>query len=239
MREVAPDVYRLGSKYHNFYAIVDGGRATVIDAGCSAEWKSLLVGIGQIGLQPTDIEAVLLTHAHPDHMGFAARASDTGISVKVHEHEAEIAAGRESGHTVAPTALPWWKPGTWLFMATLMRAGVTTTMPVPQVEPVEDGETLDLPGRPRVVHTPGHTPGHAAFYLDSRRAVFTGDALVTMQVLGGRPGPQMLPDAFHTDPAQARASLARFDGLDTELVLPGHGDPWQGPVDEAARRVPA
>ncbi len=97
-----------------------------------------------------------------------------------------------------------------------------------------DSETLDLPGKPRAVYCPGHTVGHAAFYLPDRRILFTGDALVTRDLLANHDGdPQLMPDIFHTDPAQARASLDVLAALDTDLLLPGHGSPYAGQAADA------
>ena len=119
----------------------------------------------------------------------------------------------------------------------LLRAGITRAPRVKDIETFDDGETLDVPGRPRAIHTPGHTEGHAAFYMEDRGLLFTGDGLVTMNLKGGRRGPQLLAEVFHTDAEQARASLSLMKDLDTNLVLPGHGDPWSGQARAAVEKV--
>lgn len=233
MHEVAEGVYRLGSKYHNFYVITEGGKATVIDAGASKELVKLESGLLSLGLRRSDVEVIVLTHAHADHIGFAAEASETGTIVKSHVEEAPLARGDRKGYAVTVRQLPLWKPAIWAFVFALVKAGITSAPRVKDIETFEDGETLNVPGRPRAIHTPGHTEGHAAFYLESRGLLFTGDGLVTMNLKGGRKGPQLLADMFHTDPAQARESLSLLTGLDTNLVLPGHGNPWSGQVANA------
>ena len=96
--------------------------------------------------------------------------------------------------------------------------------------------TLDLPGSPKVVYCPGHTIGHASFYLPQSKTLLTGDALVTRDLLNNHDAaPQLMPDLFNVDPAQARASLDVLSALDTELVLPGHGSPYHGQIAEAAK----
>ena len=70
-----------------------------------------------------------------------------------------------------------------------------------------DGATLDLPGSPRIIHIPGHTPGSVAVHVPSADAVFLGDAFTTRSVLTGQTGPRLAP--FTLDPAQAKASLAK------------------------------
>jgi glyoxylase-like metal-dependent hydrolase (beta-lactamase superfamily II) len=94
-----------------------------------------------------------------------------------------------------------------------------------------DGATLDVPGSPRVIHLPGHTPGSAAMLAVGHGALFVGDAIVTRSIATGRLGPQVGP--FTADRPRALASLARLDGVETGLLLPGHGDPWTGGIAAA------
>lgn len=109
--------------------------------------------------------------------------------------------------------------------------------PLTEVATFDDGATLDLPGSPRVIHMPGHTPGSAAVHVPGVSAVFVGDAMTTRSVLTGQVGPQPAP--FTLDPAGARTSLARLEALDARWVLPGHGEAWDGGVAEAVRLVRA
>lgn len=233
MQQVAEGTYRLGTEIHNFYVLTEGGKATVVDAGCSKELTKLETGLASIGLKRDDVEAILLTHAHADHIGFAA---ETGREVRTSEPEAGIATGQEEGHAVKIPQLPLWRLGTWKFLIGLLKVGITKAPRVGSVVTFADGETLDLPGRPQAVYSPGHTVGHAAFYVPSSKTLFSGDALVTRDLLANRDAdPQLLPDIFHTDAAQARASLDVLASLDTSLVLPGHGSPYRGQVADAVR----
>ena len=92
-----------------------------------------------------------------------------------------------------------------------------------------------MPGSPRVILTPGHTPGSAALHLPSLGALFVGDAFATYAVTTGARGPQVAP--FTADAAEAVASLRRLEAVSADLVLPGHGDPWTGAIQEAIRLV--
>ena len=92
----------------------------------------------------------------------------------------------------------------------------------------DEGAVLDVPGRPTVVHVPGHTPGSSALLLADRGVLLTGDALVTFNAVTGQTGPQLAPIAFASDSAAASASLDRLSPLAGELLLPGHGDPYRG-----------
>ena len=239
MYEVAENIYRLGRSRHNFYLIAQGGKATVIDAGGSSELVLLERALHHLDMVLNDVEAILITHAHTDHIGFAALASKQGIAVRVHEHEAAYAKDRSRGGQIGLADLPLWKPRVWLFLTEMIRAGAHKGFPVPGVETFTDGETLDVPGRPLGIHTPGHTVGHAAYALLAEHILFCGDAIATQSMIRGGVGPQLLDDRFHADPHLARESLGHLASLGTNLLLPGHGDPWNGPIDEVIEAVRA
>ena len=92
---------------------------------------------------------------------------------------------------------------------------------------------LDVPGAPRIIHVPGHTPGSVAVHVPAVDALFIGDTMTTRNVLTGATGPKPAP--FTLEPAQAMASLARIPDVDATWVLPGHGPAWDGGVAEAVR----
>src|SRR5207302_10956324 len=95
----------------------------------------------------------------------------------------------------------------------LVRQGGVWITPIKEVSTFSAGEVLDVPGRPRVLHAPGHTAGTAALHFESRSAICTGDLLVTRNPLTGRLGPQIMPSAFNSDTSEALRSLARFEEL--------------------------
>jgi glyoxylase-like metal-dependent hydrolase (beta-lactamase superfamily II) len=117
---------------------------------------------------------------------------------------------------------------------TILRGGLRTPK-LHEVATFGDGATLDVPGSPRVILTPGHTPGSAALHVPSLGALFVGDAFATYAVTTGARGPQVAP--FTADADQAVASLPRLEAASSDLVLPGHGDPWTGGIQEAIRLV--
>jgi glyoxylase-like metal-dependent hydrolase (beta-lactamase superfamily II) len=113
------------------------------------------------------------------------------------------------------------------------RRGGLRIRPVAEVVTFTDGATLDLPGSPRIIHLPGHTPGSVAVHVPGVNAVFVGDAMTTRNVLTGESGPRPAP--FTLQPQEATASLARLEAVQATWVLPGHGPPWHGGVAEAIR----
>jgi glyoxylase-like metal-dependent hydrolase (beta-lactamase superfamily II) len=136
-----------------------------------------------------------------------------------------------SDTTAGPTKLRPFLGFLWFGM---LRGGLRTPK-LQEVATFGDGATLDVPGSPRVILTPGHTPGSAVLHVPSRNLLFVGDALATYAVTTGARGPQVAP--FTADAVQAVASLARLEDVSATLVLPGHGDPWTGGVQEAVRQV--
>ena len=117
------------------------------------------------------------------------------------------------------------------FLAYGARRGMLRIPPIKEVLTYGDGATLDVPGAPRVIHVPGHSPGARALHMQALGALFIGDAIATRNVMTGETGPRIAP--FTADPTQALASLARLEDIEAGLVLPGHGEPWTNGVAAA------
>jgi glyoxylase-like metal-dependent hydrolase (beta-lactamase superfamily II) len=143
--------------------------------------------------------------------------------------------GPRDGKTTAYLLRPAFYRTLWI----LTLGGATKIIPVREVSTFDDGETLDVPGRPRAVHAPGHTPGSAALFFESRRALLTGDVLVTHNPLTGRLGPQIMPSGLNRDSGQALRSLDNLAGITADILLAGHGEPWTDGVDAAVSRAKA
>jgi glyoxylase-like metal-dependent hydrolase (beta-lactamase superfamily II) len=116
-----------------------------------------------------------------------------------------------------------------------MRQGGSKIIPIADVSEFADGEVIDVPGLPRVIHSPGHTPGHSALLFGDRSALLSGDAVVTHNPLMGRLRPQIMPSAFKRDTPEALRSLAVLENVPAGVLLPGHGDPFTGGPAEAVR----
>ena len=234
MRQVADGIYALGTRGHNFYLLRDGDELTMIDAGCSKEWGILEAAVSSLGLTTDSISGVIVTHAHSDHFGLARRATDEGITVQVHDDEESRANGTYEGRFSAQASdLPKFRIHTLRNFLPMLRRGVMSLEFVDDVRTFSDGDVLDLPAQPVAIHTPGHTEGHVMFHIADGGVLFTGDGLATMGLLDPGEGPQMLEDVFHLDPDQARASLSRIEDVDAGVLLPGHGQAWQGSPAEA------
>jgi glyoxylase-like metal-dependent hydrolase (beta-lactamase superfamily II) len=234
--QVQEGVHRLTGGVVNFYLIEEGGRLVLVDSGAPGDWGLLVKTLARIGRKLGDLEAVLLTHAHSDHIGLAERARTSAeASVWVHQADASLAKGSKPPRNDGRTTSYLLRGAFYLTLLSLLRRGAGRIVPVKEVSTFADGETLALPGRPRVLHAPGHTPGSAAVLLERQRVLLTGDVLATWNPLTGRPGPQVMPSGLNRDTPQAIRSLDVLDGLPADVLLPGHGEPWTGGAAEAVR----
>jgi glyoxylase-like metal-dependent hydrolase (beta-lactamase superfamily II) len=236
--EVAPGVHRLGSERVNFYFVEDEGRVTVIDAGLSGYWDQLEPALAKAGRRLDDVAALVLTHAHSDHTGIAGRLHERGVPVYLHAGDGELLrTGKEPWKREAGP-LPLLKhPRLWNFFFHMVRNGALRPPHIDDSIAIGDGDHLEVPGRPRVVHTPGHTNGHCALHFERHGTLFVGDLFCTWHPVTGRLGPQVMPRAFNVSSRQSIDSLARIETLDAGVVLPGHGEPWTDGVAVAVARA--
>ncbi len=234
--KLALSLHRLGSSLVNRYLVEEACLVTIIDAGLPGYWNDLEKELAAMGRSLDDVRAVVLTHGDTDHIGFAERIRrERGVPVYVHE----LDAARARAETTKP--MSGWGPVRFGPLASFLlytaRKGGLRIPPLTELATIGDGVTLDVPGAPRVVHLPGHTPGSVALHVPGVDAVFLGDAFTTRSVLTGEEGPHLAP--FTLQPAQALASLAKLDGIAATWVLPGHGEAWNRGLPEALRQIRA
>src|SRR3974390_424173 len=232
--QIAKGLYRIGSDIVNSYLVVDGDGVTIIDAGLPRYWKLLNRELAGIGKTLDDVRALILTHGDTDHIGFAARLSqDKGIQAYLPPADTErarmeVKKPRSSWGPVKAGPL-----ASFLWYTT--REGGLRIRPASELRPVKDGEVLDVPGSPRIIHVPGHTPGSAAVHAPAADALFLVRTSRTPHGVAGAIGPKPAP--FTLEPGQALASLGRLEEVDATWVLPGHGPAWDGGVAEAVRLI--
>jgi glyoxylase-like metal-dependent hydrolase (beta-lactamase superfamily II) len=231
-------VQRFHSRFVNWYLVEDGDRLAAIDAGLPPDWSALCRTLARRGQSIGQLAAVVLTHAHVDHLGFAERARrEAGATIYVHERDAPLASSRRrvAAHERNPLRYARYAQGR-ASMAAMLRTAAFRGKPVRDLTTFADGDTLtSVAGSPRVVFTPGHTLGHCALHLPDRDVLFTGDALVTCNPYTGRLGPQIVARAATADSDAALASLERIAATGARTLLPGHGEPWIDGAGEAVR----
>ncbi|WP_343601197.1 MBL fold metallo-hydrolase [Mycobacterium sp.] len=224
----------------NWLLVTDDTGVMLIDAGYPGDRDDVLASLRQLGYQPGDVRAILLTHAHIDHFGSAIWFAKT-LGTPVYCHPDEVGhAKREYLEHASPidVVLRSWRPRWARWAAHVVRNGGLLREGIPSAQPLTAEVAAGLPGRPMAIPTPGHTGGHCSYLVD--RVLASGDALVTGHPLLRRSGPQLLPKMFSHNQDDCVRSLAALALLDIEIVAPGHGELWRGPiraaVEQASRR---
>jgi glyoxylase-like metal-dependent hydrolase (beta-lactamase superfamily II) len=232
--QLAPSLHRLGERQVGVYLIEEAGSVTVVDAGVPGYFDELLRELEAMGRTLDDIDALVLTHGHSDHIGFAERLRlEGGVAVSVHELDEALAKGEAPNPQAGMGAR---RLSSLLgFLLWGARRGALRTKDLTEVATFGDGATLDVPGSLRVISTPGHTPGSVALHAPGVDALLVGDALATYSVVTGAEGPQIPP--FSADPDEALGSLGRLSDIEAGWVLPGHGDAWTEGVEAAIERT--
>lgn len=204
MQQVLPDIFTfIGLIVGRVYALRDQDGVTLIDASISNAGPKILAQLKQMGHQPTDVKRILITHAHPDHVGslpdlYAA----TQAQIWCHALEQPVIEGK--------TSIPRRPSG--------LRPPDTKMKPTPVHRTLSDGEILPILGGLQVVTTPGHAPGHLSFWHPERKILITGDVLFHLF------NRITLPLAMLTvDMAENKRSIRKIATLRPKSLLFGHG----------------
>ena len=219
----------LGTEFVHFYLLEQDGEVTLIDAGLSGYRDTLEPALADIGCSIDDVRAIVLTHADPDHVGFAGELQRTnGIPVYVHRADSErtrkVKAKQAEGSPLGMLAM-LRHAHTRRALPHMIAKGGTKQGKVSEVISFEDGDELDVPGRLRVTHTPGHTEGHCVLYAPLEDALFVGDAVNNMDIGSGEPGARLAPPGANVSTQQAFQSLSRIEELQAGTLYFGHGEP--------------
>jgi glyoxylase-like metal-dependent hydrolase (beta-lactamase superfamily II) len=237
-RDIAEGVYRVEDAHTNWYLVQDGTRLTIVDTGFPRSWTSLQRALSELGRSLGDIEAVVLTHAHFDHMGFARRAQqELGVALWAHGEEHDVVEHPWRYDHERGRIAYFRHPEFAKIFAEMTLMGAPVVRGTDSVRSYQHGDRLDVPGQPEVIFTPGHTHGHSSLLLKGRGALIAGDALVMLDPYTGRTGPCIVAGAATANSRQALDSLDSLAALDAGTVLSGHGPAWRGGMQDAVDRA--
>ncbi len=239
--EVNDRVHLVTGTNVNWFVVADGDDVTLVDAGYPNDSKALFSSLEELGRRPEDVRAIVLTHAHLDHMG--------GIPAFRALHDVPVLTGEEEVHHARRDYLDQITPAQMFrqcsygtgrrWVAQTLRAALPhLSMAIADATAVPPDAPLDIPGGLVPVPTPGHTKGHTAWLMPSTGTVFTGDALATghpISRLGD--GPQLLPSVFNHDEAAMRQSLETIGSLPADTIAPGHGEHVRGDLPALVARA--
>jgi glyoxylase-like metal-dependent hydrolase (beta-lactamase superfamily II) len=163
---VAEGVFSVRGALVNWYLLEDGPDLTLVDAGYPGDADDVEASIALTGHRPEDVRAVLVTHAHADHLGGVPRLHAVhGISAYADPVEVAHAHREHLEQVTVPEVLAHaWRPRVAVWALRALRRGGTRDVRAAHVLPFPAGGALDLPGAPVPVPTHGHTSGHTAFH---------------------------------------------------------------------------
>ena len=230
VQEVADGVIVATGTHVAWVLVLDGDEVTLVDAGYLGDSAAVLTSLEYVRPRAPRLSAVVLTHAHVDHLGAAHRLHAAhGVPVLAHRAELPHVRGEVIEQaTTLDVVRRAWRPRVARWAVSIARAGAPRAERIADPVGFDAGAPLDVPGGLVPVPTPGHTSGHCSFHLPERGVLIAGDALCTGHPVTTRQGPQLPPDFFQHDPALASASLDALAEVPADVVVPGHGPVFHG-----------
>jgi glyoxylase-like metal-dependent hydrolase (beta-lactamase superfamily II) len=226
-KQIAPGLFELSLGVVNVFLLEADDGLALIDAGYPDNADRILSGVAELGRQPGDIRHIIVTHAHPDHIGsLAALQRATGARTYIHPLDAPIARAGTGFRPITPS------PGLVPFVMHRMFMRNPPVLEPAQVDhELADGEVLPIAGGLKAIHTPGHSAGHLVFLWPRGQLLIAGDACATMFGLNLSIG--------YEDHQAGHRSLALLSGLDFEIACFGHGRAiQQGAAERFRKRWP-
>ncbi len=208
------------------YIIQDEG-TVMVDGGIPGKFKVFERALETVGMDPRDLQLMIITHGHWDHIGCASEIKEfTGAKIAMHHLDREC----------LEKPLKFMPPGVNAWGVFLEKAA-TLFLPFVHYPPAtvdlligDEGMSLEEYGiAGRVIHTPGHSPGSISVLLESGEA-FVGD--LAMNTFFLRYGPNL--PVFAEDLSQVKESWRLLLKEGARTIYPAHGEPFPADVIRAA-----
>lgn len=214
-RNVPPGIHTIRGIMGVCHLLVDDhGEAVLLDTGMIGEQWQIRRQLRLLGLGPESVKAILLTHGHIDHVGNLAWAKQwTGAPVYAHAAEQAHIDGK----------YPYTGASRWCGRMERVGYRVFNYRPALIDRFITDGDELPFWGGLRVVHLPGHTEGHCAFYSARHDLLFSGDLFASYFFNVHLP-----PRILNSRPELIRGSLERVLAMNPRLMVPQHYDLLDG-----------
>ncbi len=223
-KQIAPGCFEISLGAVNVFLLESENGWALIDTGFAASTDRILAAFQQLGHSPTDIRHIIITHAHPDHIGsLAALQHATRATTYIHPADAAIARSGTGFRPLTPA------PG--LMNGLMFRLFVRTNAKVDAAaidHEINAGDLLPFAGGLTAVHTPGHCAGHLAFHWPRQRMLFAGDACGNLPRLGWSVG--------YEDIRVGKQSLEQLAKLDFDIACFGHGRAIQNDAAKQFRK---
>lgn len=206
-------IYLIDTGFHRprfdaAYLVVEQGRAAFVDTGTTHSVPRLLAALAATGLQPEDVDWVIVTHVHLDHAGGA------GALMQALPHARLLVHPRGERHMVDPSALIAGASRVYGADEVARAYGKVVLVPQERVLASHDGMTVQLAGRKlMLLDTPGHAKHHHCIWDERSRGFFTGDTFgLSYREFDTSNGPWLLPTTtpVQFDPPALSASVRRL-----------------------------
>lgn len=229
VKEIARGVFYVPDLMSNVYLVGHrGGPWVLVDAGIRGTGPWIKRAAVQAFGEHARPEAIVLTHAHFDHVGaLKDLADDWNVPVWVHPLELPYVTG------VADYPEP--DPTVGGFMAQMSRLFPNTGTDIGDRARVYETSVVPFLAEWHIIHTPGHTPGHVSFFREHDRTLIVGDAFITvnqdsaLDLITQRRQLHVPPAYLTIDWPAAKASVRKLAGVRPNVVATGHGLPMSGP----------
>jgi glyoxylase-like metal-dependent hydrolase (beta-lactamase superfamily II) len=196
------------------FLLEDGDNSLMIDTGLFGEPVFIRRLVGRLGLQPSSIKTILLTHGHLDHAGNLAWVKKwTGAKIYAHPAEQKHVDG----------TYPYQGVNRWCGRLEAMGRKAFRYQPAMIDEFISDGQRLPFWGGLQVLHLPGHTFGHCGFFSARYNLLLSGDMFASYFFNTHRP-----PPILNSAPELISASAEKIRRLQPRWIVPCHFDVLDG-----------